>query len=198
MTKQLTRERIIQAALNLFKEKGFTAASTREIAEKAGVNHLTLFRHFGNKKNLFRESVIQHVTTDDFIRGLEEHLTGNLLADLTLIAETYFEENLEKDSVFWVYFRESTQDSGISELIMEIPRRLNRFLASYLAKHHNRQNISKERFCILSSMFFGLLNQYIMFHHLPAFKEAFYDQPEDYIEECVELFHARLEKEVLS
>ncbi|MDI3409773.1 helix-turn-helix domain-containing protein [Bacillus sonorensis] len=72
MTKQLTRERLIQAALTLFKEKGYTAASTRDIAEKAGVNHLTLFRHFGSKRNLFRESVIQHVTSGDFLAVLPE------------------------------------------------------------------------------------------------------------------------------
>lgn len=57
--KLKTREKILHAALTLFGEKGFAGTSTREIAECAGVNHITLFRHFGNKENLFRESIKQ-------------------------------------------------------------------------------------------------------------------------------------------
>lgn len=73
MSAQSTRDRLIEAALALFKEKGYQAASTREIAQKAGVNHLTLFRHFGNKQNLFRESVIQHVSSGDLLENLKEY-----------------------------------------------------------------------------------------------------------------------------
>ncbi|MED2943856.1 TetR/AcrR family transcriptional regulator [Bacillus swezeyi] len=198
MTKQLTRERLIQAALAVFKEKGYTAASTREIAQQAGVNHLTLFRHFGNKRNLFRESVAQHVTSGDFIGGLEGRLTGNIKEDLTLIAKAYLEENLEKDTVFWIYYAESAQDPEVSELIMDIPHRLQQFLAAYFAKLHSQKKISGGNFQVLSGMFFGLLNQYIMFRHLPAYRESFTDHIEDFVDECVDLFFSKLKKEVLS
>ena len=52
------RERILDSGLHLFAEKGFTGATTKEISAKAGVNEVTLFRHFGSKKALFA-SVIQ-------------------------------------------------------------------------------------------------------------------------------------------
>ena len=48
-----TERKILDAALNLFAEKGYTGATTRVIAEKAGVSELTLFRKFKTKKNLF-------------------------------------------------------------------------------------------------------------------------------------------------
>ncbi|MCJ2512647.1 MAG: TetR/AcrR family transcriptional regulator [Candidatus Thermoplasmatota archaeon] len=53
-----TRERILDSGLHLFAEKGFTGATTKDISAKAGVNEVTLFRHFGSKKALFA-SVIQ-------------------------------------------------------------------------------------------------------------------------------------------
>ena len=48
-----TKELLLDAALEIFSENGFNGATTKAIAEKAGVNEVTLFRHFGNKEALF-------------------------------------------------------------------------------------------------------------------------------------------------
>ncbi len=47
-----TRQRLIQAALDLFQVQGLSGTTTRQIAEVAGVNEVTLFRQFGNKSGL--------------------------------------------------------------------------------------------------------------------------------------------------
>ncbi len=44
--------RILEAAVDIFSEKGFAAASTSEIAQKAGVAEGTIFRHYKTKKEL--------------------------------------------------------------------------------------------------------------------------------------------------
>lgn len=49
----VTEERLIEAAVYLFSCHGFKGSSTREIARRAGVNEVTLFRHFPRKKDLF-------------------------------------------------------------------------------------------------------------------------------------------------
>jgi AcrR family transcriptional regulator len=49
-----TRLRIIQAAIELFGEHGFIAASTREIAARAGVNAPALQYYFENKEGVYR------------------------------------------------------------------------------------------------------------------------------------------------
>ena len=51
------RDRILQAAATLYAETGFRGATTRRIAERAGVNEITLFRHFGSKTRLLHEAV---------------------------------------------------------------------------------------------------------------------------------------------
>jgi AcrR family transcriptional regulator len=47
-----TRQRLIYAALRLFMTQGISGTTTRQIAEAAGVNEVTLFRHFGSKHGL--------------------------------------------------------------------------------------------------------------------------------------------------
>lgn len=65
-----TKERIFEAALNLFSENGFHGTTTRKIAILADVNEVTLFRHFKNKSTLFKE-IINHVKkTNAFIHDI--------------------------------------------------------------------------------------------------------------------------------
>ncbi len=42
----------MNVALDLFAEKGYASVSTREIAQKAGITEMTLFRKFQTKKHL--------------------------------------------------------------------------------------------------------------------------------------------------
>ncbi|MBN8208227.1 TetR/AcrR family transcriptional regulator [Bacillus sp. NTK071] len=53
-TGELTdkQKRIVEAAIEMFSEKGFAASSTSEIARRAGVAEGTIFRHYKTKKEL--------------------------------------------------------------------------------------------------------------------------------------------------
>ena len=53
-----TRERILEAAARVFAQQGLEGATTREIAQRAKVNEVTLFRHFRCKERLL-EAVLQ-------------------------------------------------------------------------------------------------------------------------------------------
>jgi AcrR family transcriptional regulator len=47
-----THERIVSTALELFARQGITDTTTRQIADQAQINEVTLFRHFGSKHGL--------------------------------------------------------------------------------------------------------------------------------------------------
>jgi AcrR family transcriptional regulator len=53
------RERLLNAAARVYAEAGYRGATTRRIAQEAGVNEITLFRHFGSKTTLILEAVRQ-------------------------------------------------------------------------------------------------------------------------------------------
>lgn len=64
--KQHRPGELLEAALDLFVEKGFAATRSEEVAVKAGVSKGTLFLYFPSKEELFkavvRENVVKTVT----------------------------------------------------------------------------------------------------------------------------------------
>lgn len=58
-----TRRRIIDVAIQLFGERGFDGASTREIAAAAGVNAPALQYYFDNKEGLYL-ACVEHIIED--------------------------------------------------------------------------------------------------------------------------------------
>jgi TetR/AcrR family transcriptional regulator len=65
-----TRERIVAAALDLFSERSFEGATTREIAARAGVTQPLLNYHFQSKNTLWRAAV------DSLFEELTDALTA--------------------------------------------------------------------------------------------------------------------------
>ena len=51
------RDQLLDAAARLYAEAGYRGTTTRRIAMEAGVNEITLFRHFGSKDALMREAI---------------------------------------------------------------------------------------------------------------------------------------------
>jgi AcrR family transcriptional regulator len=51
------RDQLLDAAVRVYAEAGYRGATTRRIALAAGVNEITLFRHFGSKDTLIREAI---------------------------------------------------------------------------------------------------------------------------------------------
>ncbi len=72
--RNLTRQKLIHAAIELFASQGVNETTTKQIAELAQVNEVTLFRQFGNKHGLLL-AVIEDA--DVF-----SQLGQNLVADL--------------------------------------------------------------------------------------------------------------------
>src|ERR1700756_4645596 len=53
------RSLVLQAARELFAERGFGDVTTREVAVRAGVTQAQVFRHLGSKARLFVEAAYQ-------------------------------------------------------------------------------------------------------------------------------------------
>jgi AcrR family transcriptional regulator len=73
--REATRERILEAAVEAFAEKGFLGASTREIARRAGTNQGLITYHFRSKDELWRAAA------DDIF----ERLGGQLAEHLDMV-----------------------------------------------------------------------------------------------------------------
>ena len=69
-----TRQRLINAGLNLFGEHGFSATSTRMIAEEADANIAAIPYYFDGKRGLY-EAVIDYISQriESYIRPVLDH-----------------------------------------------------------------------------------------------------------------------------
>lgn len=85
-----TRQRIIAAAMELFRQKGMDGMSMRELAEEAGVNKGLLHYYFKTKEVLFAEVFAQQVTMlYKEVGGLVER-PGTLHDRIPHLVEGYF------------------------------------------------------------------------------------------------------------
>ena len=77
------KENIINAAVELFAEKGFEGTSIRELAAKAGVNVAMVNYYFGSKEKLF-EAMVQYKAS--YTKNIiEEILKDNALSEIQKI-----------------------------------------------------------------------------------------------------------------
>lgn len=68
--KENTEEKIIRATFDIVQREGLQKATTKKIAAEAGVNEVTIFRKFENKKNLIKKT--KEYYTKQLIAKLEE------------------------------------------------------------------------------------------------------------------------------
>ncbi len=83
--QESTRQKIIRAALDLFGLIGYSRATTWKIAQAADVNEVTIFRIFGNKKNLLI-ACMQSFNSRGFAENFESNLSGDLRKDIHMMA----------------------------------------------------------------------------------------------------------------
>jgi len=101
---------LLDAALDLFVEKGFAATRVEEVASRAGVSKGTLFLYFPSKVDLFKAVVREAITGrfDEWTAELE-HFPGDT-ADL-----------VRECMLRWWERIGNTRASGITKLVMSEP-----------------------------------------------------------------------------
>src|ERR1700681_1657431 len=91
-----TRGKILAAASELFERDGTRGTTNREVAELAGVNEATLFRHFGSKRALL-DAMREQACGVEHLRSIVAALPGaDFAADLRQIAYQVTENMLAK------------------------------------------------------------------------------------------------------
>lgn len=68
------RDKINNAAINLFIQRGFKGTTTKEIAKKAGIAEVTIYRHFSGKKQIASDLFINCV--DRFRERLQQSIVS--------------------------------------------------------------------------------------------------------------------------
>ena len=184
-----TKQRIIQGAAQVFSQKGYEGATTRAIAKAAGVNEVTLFRHFGNKKNIFM-AVIEHFSA---LPGLEaamkDQLTGDYRQDLTKLGTYFLTTMLKQRKAILMSLCTAERLPEIRDVVAQPPTRQQQMLSTYLRQQIERGVVrdlpSPE---LAAQMFFNSLFEYAISQPLYANTPVARIPPEDVVAQFVDIF----------
>lgn len=96
-----TRERLLDAAVELLEEGGYAAASVAAITARSDVAAGALYRHFSSKSELFVE--VFRAVADDELAALHEATTGpgTVVEKLDTIVREFTLGALEKPRIAW-------------------------------------------------------------------------------------------------
>jgi AcrR family transcriptional regulator len=180
-----TRQRILRAAAQVFAEKGYARATTRALADAAGVNEVTLFRHFGNKQSLFA-AVIDEYAASAMTTTLAEQLTGDYHHDLRLMGRYLMQVLLERKDAVRLMLCEAAHFPEVREVMARNPRQLRQMLAGYLRQQMERGMMRSLHPEVAAQAFWGMFFAYSI--SLGLLDEPI--QPELTSEEIVDQFVA--------
>lgn len=93
-----TKERLVEAALETLKARGFAGASAREIAKTGGVNQALVFYHFGSVRNLLLAAL--DLVSERRMRAYQPAFErARTLSELAALARDIYHEDLENGYV---------------------------------------------------------------------------------------------------
>ncbi|MDU5110457.1 MAG: TetR/AcrR family transcriptional regulator [Clostridium sp.] len=137
-----TSEKIMKVSLKLFSEQGYYPTTTKQIAEEAGVNELTIFRHFGSKSNLFQVTTEHYVIDSrvDYILNDIENLSFE--ESMLLIANRIYKLFIQNTKLYKVQMKLADNEKDFVKL--KLSRKIISILIEYFNELKERRIIDGE------------------------------------------------------
>jgi len=184
----LTRIRLIEAASQVFASLGVQGATTREIARVAGVNEVTLFRHFASKEQLLGAVIKNALALQTEALAYPEAWTQDLKIDLRQYAHLYNTMLEAQEDLIRTFIGEAKRHpEAAKQVIQEAAKPLREKLVTYL---ESSQKLGTVRVDLdpfpAVDMFTGMLLAGMLCRSA-KFNQGTYSC-EDYIETCVDIF----------
>lgn len=187
-----TKERIIEAAIELVNERGYHGATTKRIAERAGVNEVTLFRHFGNKKGLVKAAIDSFSIPESLLHYLDSQFTWDLEHDLPLLVRQYHEVIAQKEQAILISLREAGTFPELDQLIAHIPTMYKEKITEYFQQMITRNKLRENDPEVLATSFIYMnFGYYFLKNRIDATKGPV--DLDTFIEQNISLFIRSIE-----
>lgn len=179
------RDQLIEAAARLYAEAGYRGATTRRIAVEAGVNEITLFRHFGSKDALIREAISRESSLVPDV--LLPESPRDPFRELRDWARAHLAELRERRSLIRTSMGEIEEHPGIFPAENSPPAAAAKALSRYL-RHLRANGMAKAPFdeVAASAMLIGVLFADAMGRDIMP--DMYRTEPEHALDQYVKLF----------
>ncbi|QLE54345.1 TetR/AcrR family transcriptional regulator [Nostoc sp. TCL26-01] len=184
----LTRTKLIEAASQVFANLGVQGATTREIARVAGVNEVTLFRHFANKEQLLKTVIENALVLQIEVLASPEAWTQDLRIDLTRYAQLYNTMLEAHEDLIRTFIGEAKRHPEAAKQIIEAAAQpLGEKLVDYLRSHQQQGTVRNDFDPVPAvDMFTGMLLAGMLCRNAKLKQSSYSCQK--YIETCVDIF----------
>ncbi|NQY89040.1 MAG: TetR/AcrR family transcriptional regulator [Colwellia sp.] len=156
---EVKRQQILAAAVSLFTEQGYAAASMDLIAKNADVSKQTVYSHFGSKDELFSAS-IEYKCESLQILELSLHDFSDPQTVLLKLAQSFIEFIMSKEAcaVHKICVFESTTYPQVSEIFYKAgPLRIINEVTLLMAKLHQQKILAIENPRYAASQFLNMM-----------------------------------------
>lgn len=160
-----TRARMLTAAHELWRAGGFTAVTTRAVAARAGVNEVTVYRHFSCKDGLL-QALVEDVTPMRAAGSPEGVQPQNLAEDLGQWARTYLEHALPVGDVILLGLVEARARPELGAVCLRVPQILHTTLAAHLEALCAEGRLPPGPFLDVAWLFYSALFSHVITSHL--------------------------------
>ena len=186
-----TRQRIINAAVELFATQGITETTTKAVAKSAKVNEVTLFRHFGNKQGL----VLAVISESPVFKELSEYLKiqATQTTSVYQALKKYSQDRLEALEQSPNLVRSVVGEAGnyplenrqaLGRSLKEANHYVAEFLATVMGREQLQVHLPPQK---LASLLNIMLLGYAVMEFTSEFHELWHDKDE-FLEDLVTLF----------
>lgn len=141
MPKIVADEQVFQATRQVVIERGYTGATTKQIAEMAHISEVTLFRKYGSKAELTRRAIEAMASEIDFETAAQ--YTGDVTADLQRVVQLYQEMADKHGQFFYLLLAEIPRHPELAELV-ELPFGQMSHIATLLTRYQNEGTLAAE------------------------------------------------------
>ncbi len=167
------RRQILDAAAELFAQKGFAGTTTREIASAVGTSETVLFRHFPTKERLYAAILEQQVPVAEVKRWVAELRTiadrrddEALFAAVARAVLRSYRENPTYHRLMLFAALENHKLARIGQMKYAAP--VARFLREYVAQRQAEGAFKRLQPAFVVHTLFSVLGHYAMWNALGA------------------------------
>jgi len=186
-----TRQRIINAAVELFAAQGVTETTTKAVAKAAKVNEVTLFRHFGNKHGL----LLAVISESPVFQELSEYLKTQATQTTSIYQalKNYCQDRLQALEQSPNLVRSVVGEAGnyplenrqaLGRSLKEANHYVAEFLATVMEREQLNAHLPPQK---LASLLNIMLLGYAVMEFTSEFHELWHDKDE-FLEDLVTLF----------
>lgn len=168
MKEDGTRERILNAAKEVFSDKGYTRATTKEISKVSGLAEVTLFRHFETKSNLFYETISKYLILSMLDSKVLDGGIDSKQSIMNLARERIDTLRNNKD-LFICTIYEAQFNDEIKDMLQKIHSKVSEVLTLYLESNQEKDTNVKIEYT--AQLFLSTIVGHIIFETLGTSKE---------------------------